>query len=456
MKSDIERKIFNSIKKAIQDYDMFKGVKRAVVAFSSGPDSVCLIHTLDKLYRNKIEFILVYINHGLRKKEYLKKEELLTRKYALKYKIDHKIIKLTIPRTKLGKEATARDMRYKALVKCMKQVKGQVIVLGHNLDDVVETFFMNVIRGSGGRGLRSIPAKRPPFIRPIIALKKGEIINYLKAKKLDYSKDETNRLLNFRRNLLRHKIIPQLLKINPDLHNVIKRTVEILKKDDEYLESQADKVFQRLAVRKFKQVSLDIKKLLKYNPAIQNRVVMKAIKVLLGSLDGFESKHIAQIIGLKNKENGKKISLPKKLYGQKEYERIIIGIAKPVRRIKVSVNAGQDFLIIGDNVIKFKTVAKFDLKARKKNCEVFNLNDLKPPLEIRSKKDGDFIETKIGRKKIKKIFQEHKLSMERRKETMILCDQKGILWVIGLARSSRAFIDKNTEKIMVVTFARSH
>ena len=456
MKSDIEHKILNSIKKTIQDYDMFKGVKRAVVAFSSGPDSVCLLDTLKKLYHNKVEFVLVYINHGLRRKENLKKEEFLTDKYALKYKTDHKIIRLKVPKTRLGKEATARDMRYKALVKCLKQVNGQAIVLGHHLDDVVETFFMNLIRGSGGRGLRSIPAKRPPFIRPLIALKKDEIINYLKAKKLSFSKDETNRLLDFRRNMLRHKIVPQLLKVNPDLHNTIKRTVEILKKDDEYLESQADKVFQRLAMRKFKQVSLDIKKLLKYNPAVQSRVVMKAIKILLGSLDGFESKHIAQIIGLKNKESGKKISLPKKLYGQKEYGKVIIGIVKPAKRIKVLVNADQDFLVIGDNVIKFKTVAKFDLKARKKNCEVFDLNDLRPPLVIRSKKDGDFIETKIGRKKIKKIFQEHKLTMDRRKETMILCDQKGILWVIGLVRSSRAFITKSTKKIMVVSFARSY
>lgn len=456
MGTDLKQTIINSVKKTVQEYDMFKGIERAIIAFSSGPDSVCLLDTLYNLYHNKIEFILVYVNHGLRKQEYLKKEEFLTEKYALKYNIKHKIIKLKLHKTKLGKEATARKMRYKALIKHMKQINGQAIVLGHNLDDVIETFFMNLIRGSGARGLRSIPAKREPFIRPLLNLKKAEIIKYLKHKRLNYSQDETNQLLDYRRNLLRQKTIPQVLEINPDLHKVIKRTINILKQDDEYIEKQADKAFQMLSVRKFNQVSLDINKLLKYNPAIQSRVVMKALKGLRGALDGFESKHIAQILSLKNKESGKKISLPKKLYAQKEYSKLVIGFYKPLRRINIAVNADNDFLVIGNSVVKVRTVTKYDLKNLKSNCEVFDFAELKLPLLIRNREDGDFIETKIGRKKVKKIFQERKLPIQRRKEIMMLCDQKGILWVIGVVRSSRALILEGTKKMVVVDFAHSN
>jgi tRNA(Ile)-lysidine synthase len=456
MHSDIRKRVLDTIQATIQEHEMFKNLQEIVVAFSSGPDSVCLLDTLTKLYKDNINFTIVYVNHGIRPSETLKKEEELTKKYAATYGVRYRIINLKMPKTKLGIEGTARKLRYRVLFNYMRRMHAQAIVLGHNLDDVVETFFMNLIRGSGARGLRSIPAKRLPYVRPLIALKKNEIIEYLKNEKLFCSKDETNELLDYRRNLLRHKIIPQILEINPDLHHAVRRAITILKQDDDCLEEQADKAYQRVAERKSNQVSLDIKKLLKYNSAIQSRIVMKTIRVLRGVLDGIESKHIAQILGLKDKETGKKISLPKKLYAQKEYNKVVVGILKSPRRLDITVNTDNDFLIIGDHVIKLKTVTKFDLKARKQNCEVFDLADIEMPLLIRSKKDGDFVETKVGRKKVKKIFQERKLPMHRRKDTMILCDQKGILWVIGIVRSSRALIKKDTQKIMVVDFARSN
>lgn len=455
MKIDIAKKILDTVQSTDQKYNMFKGVKRAVIAFSSGPDSVCLLDTLSNLYRDKIDFHLVYVNHGLRSQEYLSKEEALTKKYASKYNAKYKIIHLKVGKTKLGIEGTARQMRYKALRRYMRMINGQAIALGHNLDDVVETFFMNLIRGSGARGLRSIPAKRQPFVRPLISLKKTEIIKYLRGKKLDYSQDETNRLLDYRRNLLRHKIIPKFLKINPELHQVIERAIDILRQDDEFLEEQAGTAYTRVAERKFSHISLDTKKLLKYNPAIQSRVVMKAIKDLRGVLDGFESKHIAQILSLRSKESGKKIPLPKKLYAQKEYNKVIVGVPKPLRQVEIAIDTENDFLVIGNLLIKIRTETGFDLRTLEPNCEVFDLDGLEPPLLIRSKRDGDFIETKIGRKKVKNVFQELKTPLHQRKEIMMLCDKTGILWVIGIARSSRAFISKNTKKILVVNFAHS-
>ncbi len=456
MKVDIIKKVQDTVQSTDQKYNMFKGVKRAVIAFSSGPDSVCLLDALFNLYHDKIDFHLVYVNHGLRPQENLRKEEALTKKYALKYNIKYKIIYLKILRTNLGIEGTARQMRHKALCKYLRRIRGQVIALGHNLDDVVETFFMNLIRGSGARGLRSIPAKRQPFVRPLINLKKTEIMKYLGSKRLDYSLDETNRLLDYRRNLLRHKIIPKFLKINPELHQVIERTIDIIRQDDEFLEGQARKAYEKVAERKSGHISLDTKKLLKYNPAVQNRVVMKAVKDLHGVLDGFESKHITQILGLKDKESGKKIHLPKKLYAQKEYNKVIVGIPKLRKQIEIAVDTERDFLVIGDLLVKIRTETQFDLSKLKPDCEVFDLDGLEPPLLIRSKRDGDFIVTKIGRKKVKNIFQERKTPLHRRKEIMMLCDKTGILWVIGIARSSRAFIRKSTKKILVVSFAHSN
>jgi tRNA(Ile)-lysidine synthase len=183
---------------------------------------------------------------------------------------------------------------------------------------------------------------------------------------------------------------------------------------------------------------------------------MKAVKDLHGVLDGLESKHITQILGLKDKESGKKIHLPKKLYAQKEYNKVIVGIPKLRKQIEIAVDTERDFLVIGNLLVKIRTETQFDLSKLKPDCEVFDLDGLEPPLVIRSKRDGDFIVTKIGRKKVKNIFQDRKTPLHRRKEIMMLCDKTGILWVIGIARSSRAFIRKSTKKILVVSFAHSN
>ena len=452
MRSKIEEKVVQEVQRTIRKHNMLKGVKKALIAFSSGPDSICLLDALHSLCGKKIEFHLVYVNHGLRPKNTLKNEEKLTKKYALQYNINHTIIKVNIEKKKIGIEAAAREARYKKLLSCMKMIDAQRIVLGHNLDDVLETFFMNLLRGSGTRGLKSIPPVRLPFIRPLVNVKKNEILKFLEKRRLSYSLDETNRRLNYRRNLLRHKIIPQLAKINPVIHETIKREIEILRQDDEYLEKQARRTYTRVATKGNNYTSLDLKRILRYNPSIISRVVMKAIKELRGDLDGYENKHFDEIISLKDKETGKKINLPKGLYAQREYGTIGIGVSKLVKPIKVEVKTECELQISGNIIIRTRVVSNFDLKKRNQNCEVFDLNKIEPPLFSRNRKKGDYIEAKIGKKTVKNVFNEFKVPPHRRDEIMMLCDQRSILWIVDVLRAFRGFIDKKTKKILVVEF----
>lgn len=431
---------------------MLAGVKKLIISFSSGPDSVCLLDILYTLYADTITFHLVYINHGLRPKKYLTIEQKLTKTYASQYHVDHTIIKINVTKGKTGIEAAARQMRYKTLLNHMKKIGAQRIALGHNLDDVVETFLMNLLRGSGARGLRSIPPVRVPFIRPLINVKKQEILSFLKRKDFSYSLDETNIHSNYRRNLLRNKIIPQLLKINPDLYETIRREIDILRQDDDELEKRAEKVYKRLTKRGIHYISLDLKSILRYNSAVIKRVFMRVIKELLNSLDGYESKHFDAMIGLKDKESSKAIDLPKGLYARREYDNIVIGLKRPIEFIKVPIETDGDKVHYGNVVLRTRTVPRFDLKRLQPNCEVFDLDKLTTPLFIRNRRRGDFVETKVGKKKMKKIYNEYKIPMHRRDDVLMLCDQKGILWLFGIVRAFRGFINKRTKKVLVVEF----
>lgn len=179
---------------------------------------------------------------------------------------------------------------------------------------------------------------------------------------------------------------------------------------------------------------------------------MKTIKELRGDLNGYETKHYDEIIGLKDKENGKKINLPKGLYAQKEYGSIAIGISKVLKPVKVELEIEGAVRISGNMTMRTRITSRFDLKKRRQNCEVFDLDKIEQPLFIRRRKTGDYIESKIGKKTIKNVFNEFRVPSHKRDEIMMLCDQSGIVWIVGIQRAFRGFINKRTKRILVVEF----
>lgn len=440
----------NEVKRTVEQVELLKDIRRAIIAFSAGPDSVCLLDVLHYLYGKRVEFYLVYINHHLRPRKVTRYEEELTRHYAERYGLGYKIVDVRVRKSRLGVEASARKMRYDALIRCQSEFRAQAVFLGHNLDDLIETFLMNLIRGSGTRGLAGLPVRRGPFLRPLINIKKRSILDYLKARGLAYSFDQTNLDLRFRRNILREKIIPELLKLNPELHTVIKRTIEITKADNDYLEKRAEKVYKKIVRQEDELLILDIKGILRYNLSIVMRVLMDAICELAGSFDGFESKHLYAVLGLIDKGSGKKISLPRNLFARREYDKIVLGQNRAEKMRRVEIAEDGENRIIQNLRLTTELVSHFDLKTRQANCEVFDYDKIFPPLYLRSRRKGDYIETKVGRKKLKKLYNEFKIPIHKRDQPILLCDRKGILWILGYQRSARGFIDNKTKRFLVV------
>ncbi len=450
MRSKLIQRLTENVKESIEQHGMFENVSRAIIAFSAGPDSVCLLDVLHSLYKDPPEFELVYVNHGLRSKRACAHEEKLTQSYAVRYGLCCKILRIHIRKTKIGIEAAARNARSRALLAYMDESGAQRIVLGHNLDDFAETFLLNIIRGSGMRGLRSIPAARLPFVRPLLNVQKRDILEYLRVRKLPYAIDKTNVSTAFRRNLLRLRVLPVLERINPQIHETLKREVEILKQDDEYIWQQAEKAYRRVVAEEKDGVLLDLGRIVRYNLPVINRIVMKAIMCTAGSLDGFESKHYRAITSLTTKESGRIIVLPKGLYAQREFGKIVIGYRRAQAGFKLPSRIGQGTYVIGNYRLNLRIVDVWNFDESKKNREVFDLNVLSLPLYVRHRRDGDFIRTKIGRKKVKKIFGESRIGIRNRDKVILLCDQEGILWMLGITRAYRGFVNKDTKRFLVV------
>ncbi len=453
MLKDIRRRLIKQVCETIERYGMFEDIHRAVIGFSAGPDSVCLLDVLKRIYNNQIEFHLVYINHGLRPAKFLKREEIMTQNYAQKYFCNYSIVRIKVPKTKKGMEAEARQRRYDELIKCADEISAQRIVLGHNLDDLVETFFINLIRGSGTLGLQAMPAVRLPFVRPLIDVRKSDIISYLELRNLKFCSDLSNRDLNIRRNLIRRKIMPQLLMLNPQLHNVIRREIEILRNGEEFIQNQVKRVYQGIVKQKHSGLTIDFNRLMHYNKAVKSRIIMSMIRSLKGDLVGINAKHIEEILGLTYKTSGKRVILPNGLYAQRRYNEIFLGKLECVekRNIYKPVKIGTE-VEIANIRLRLDLVKGSRVEYPIVNCEVFDFDQLTVPVFIRSKIAGDVVRIKNGRKKLKEILNEAKVPVNERDSVLLLCDQRGILWVVGIYRAFRAFVDPNTRKTLKVQF----
>ena len=183
--------------------------KKYLIAVSGGVDSVVLLDMLAKKHEN---ILVAHFDHGIRKDS--KEDAIFVRQLAVKYGV-----KFFTKREELGANASeekARRARYKFLRE-LSEKQNATIVTAHHLDDVVETIIINMVRGTGWRGLAVLNAE--DIYRPLINFKKQEIINYAKQNNLKWREDSTNSLNVYMRNIVRHKI---------DLSNEQKNELQIL------------------------------------------------------------------------------------------------------------------------------------------------------------------------------------------------------------------------------------
>lgn len=226
---------------------------KIIVALSGGPDSVTLLHKLNKENHN---LLAVHFNHNLR--ETAKRDEIFVSDLCKNLNIPLKIISLDIysyvKEHKTTIEEGARELRYKHLFNILKEKNFDKIALGHNLNDKCETILMNIVRGTGIDGLNGLKAETGSIIRPIINMTKDEILQYLKENNLSYCTDETNLSNDYTRNKFRNIIIPELLKINSGLFGNLSRLADIAKETEDYMACETEKALLHSADNEKKKI----------------------------------------------------------------------------------------------------------------------------------------------------------------------------------------------------------
>jgi tRNA(Ile)-lysidine synthase len=268
----------------------FGSGERILVACSGGPDSVALFHLLHELSpENKWELGLVHFNHQLRPGAAKTDERFvktLARKFHVPFDSGTGNVKHEARETKTSIEEAARKMRYDFFLKTAKRRRIKKVVLAHTLGDQAETVLMRILQGTGLRGLQGIrevyKIKGVSFIRPLLTFTKEELLNFLRMKGIASRKDESNGSSQFLRNRIRLKLIPMLQRdFNPRIVEALSRIPAIVSEESELIAGLEERAWKK-TFKKIRGVKVELRRapFLKCHPALQFRLVDKALKLL--------------------------------------------------------------------------------------------------------------------------------------------------------------------------------
>lgn len=289
-----------------------------VVGVSGGPDSITLLDILIKLQKQiKFNIVVAHINHMIRidADDDQKYVEDYCKKSNIPFYVRREKVEILAKNQKIGTEEAGRNLRYEFFNEVLQKTKSNKIATAHTKNDNVETVLMNIIRGSGTKGLTGIEVIRDnKYIRPLLEINRNEIEEYCEKNNLAPRIDSTNMENIYTRNKIRNLLIPYIQKeFNPNIIEAIDKLSNILKEENKYFESITKKVYAETLIQETKnEIILDLKKFNELEIVIKNRIVLYTINRLFGSSSGIEKIHLQDIIKLCNNNIGNKYLIPNK------------------------------------------------------------------------------------------------------------------------------------------------
>lgn len=462
----------HKIKDCINKYRMIAEGDTVLVGVSGGIDSISLIYSLFFL-KDALKYSLVaaHVNHGLRGEQSDREAEFV-RKIADDLKLPSIIEKIDVlgymAEKGLSKQVAARELRYAFFEKTARQYSADKIALGHNADDQAETVLMRMMRGSGAKGIAGIkPVRDGKIIRPLIEIKRDEIIEFVKEKGLKYVEDPSNLETYYLRNKIRLELIPLIKKeYNPNIIETLIETAEIIGDEDDFLEGYCSKILSDINLSKGSTlIEIDTLKLKNFHIAIQRRIIRIALRMIKRDLLKISAVHVEDILNSINKGfSGKSLNLPDGIRVLYEYDRLTL---KQVQgkgqgsEIKFNVS----LTIPGETILskpKYKFIAEIispvDMVAagfslRNKYTAFFDMDKFNEVLRVRNRVNGDIFHPSgmKGSKKLKEFFIDEKIPRVERDNILLIVSGDTILWVVGKRVADVGKVDKNTKRILKIS-----
>ncbi|WP_439129936.1 tRNA lysidine(34) synthetase TilS [Polaribacter sp.] len=421
----MEEKLKNHIAKNLP----FLKDKKLLIAISGGVDSVVLTHLLTSLNFN---VSLAHCNFHLREEESDLDEKFvvdLGEKLKLKTRIIHFAIE------PIGSiQLAARELRYEWFQELIAKEGFDFVLTAHHADDNLETFLINLTRGSGLDGFTGIPTVNGNIVRPLLPFSREEIIAFAKEKNISWREDKSNASTKYVRNKIRHKVAPILKEINPNLLDSFSKTLENLKESQQIIKDKIDDVSKEVISKKNDVFRIDI---------LKTQDLSNPKAYLYQLLKDYNFTEWNDVYHLLFAQSGKQV-FSKTHVLLKDRNQLILSERDFSKKLEITYKIEENTKEITDPIhLIFENVAEKSITTT--NSIFVDKTKLKFPLILRKWQNGDYFYPAgmQGKKKLSKYFKDEKLSLLEKKEIWLLCNQNNdIIWVINKRQDNR-FLDKS-------------
>lgn len=411
------------------------------LAISGGIDSMVLSHLLLEL---SIPHTLLHCNFKLRGEasdldeafviEHAKKNQLsvFTTQFETK-KLAQKM--------GLNTQLCARELRYQWFNGFLKN-ESDILLTAHHLDDNIETFFINMLRGTGLKGLTAIKAKQHPIYRPLLPFSQQDIVDYATQNSIEFREDESNASDDYLRNKIRHHLIPLYKSLGEQTEKKFSQLNQELNDIDSYLELQVKQLKEKLN----DSSALSIEILLGLPPFLLVKLFDK---------QGIYRKNVSEFIHFLKSDTGALFETEDVTFlnnrGEilvKEKQLINVDDSFQLDQNPQTLKCHQSYFHLSEvelSQVKFSP-----------NTAYFDADKLSYPLEIRKWKKGDkMIPLGLsGSKLVSDILNDLKINRFEKENQWIVADQKQIIWVVGLRVSQQTAISKQTKAVIKLDYTQ--
>ncbi len=430
----------------IDKQKLFLPLDGIIATVSGGVDSVVMLDLLIKSGFKRV--VVAHCNFNLRGKESDGDETFvkeLGEKYGLKVFVKSFDTQGFAKERGVSIQMAARELRYGWFEELRRELGYDYIAVAHNKDDVAETVILNMVRGTGLAGLGGIKPKNGKIVRPVLTFTREEILKYAAENNLTYREDSSNTSVKYKRNFVRHKVLPMLKELNPAVVDTLFGHTALYRGLAGLLNELAEeKIKQYLS----KEAEAD---------CIDKAVLSETgypVELLYSFLEGFGFSYI-DAENMKEAKTGAKFISPKGFVAYVGRERICV---------EAKSNGTNDKVYVWNSIDELPEDLPFKLKAevitpqevkfdKSGKTVYFDLEKIKFPLYFRKWRHGDFFYPlgMRGKKKISDFLIDKKVDIITKEKTFVLTDyENNILWVIPFRISDKYKISKNTKNVLKI------
>ncbi len=411
-----------------------------LVACSGGVDSVVLVHLCTL---NKMDFSIVHCNFQLRGYESDMDAffvEDLARKIDKKIHIKDFNTVDYISINKVSLQMAARELRYRWFEELMEINKIKTLVTAHQADDNLETFIINLSRGTGIKGLTGIPAKTSTISRPMLIFSRAQIMQFAEINNISWREDQSNRETKYLRNKIRYNVVPKLKELHPGFLANFESTRANLEGSAALLKNYLTALKQNFFQQQDDLIKISISSLLKLEP----------IKVYMYELfHEYGFKEWDDVVGLLTAISGKEIrSGTHRLIKDREYLLLQALYPSIVEKFDIEAKSGTITEPLHMKIEGVKTMGETSNKILYVDKETLNHK-----LSIRKWEKGDYFYPfgMNGTKKVSKFYKDEKMDLIAKEKQWLLCSGDAIVWVMGRRGDDRFKVTPKTKTILRFT-----